>query len=109
MVHELDRVFDGDDVIGAGLVDMVDHRAERRRLARTGGTGHEHEAFFQLAEFEHMGRQAELLGGQDVGRDDAEDGAGAVPIPEHVRPEPGQAGDFVREVGVVTRFVLARG
>jgi hypothetical protein len=33
LVHELDRVFDGDDVIAAVLVDVVDHRAERRGLA----------------------------------------------------------------------------
>ena len=34
LVHELDRVLDRDDVIGAVLVDEVDHRRERRRLAR---------------------------------------------------------------------------
>jgi hypothetical protein len=34
LVHELDRILDRDDVIGAGPVDVVDHRAERRGLAR---------------------------------------------------------------------------
>ena len=32
-VHELDRVLDRDDVIGARAIDEVDQRAERRRLA----------------------------------------------------------------------------
>ena len=27
LVHELDRVFDGDDVIGAGAVDQIDQAA----------------------------------------------------------------------------------
>ena len=35
-VHELDRVLDRDDVLVAGLVDLVDHRRERRGLARAG-------------------------------------------------------------------------
>ena len=33
VVQELDRVFDGEDVIGAAGVDQVDDRGERRRLA----------------------------------------------------------------------------
>ena len=109
VVDELDRVFDGDDVIGARLVDVVDHRAERRRLARTGRAGDEHQPFLQLAQPEHVGRQPELLGGQDVGGDDAEDRPGAVTIAEHVRPEPRQASDFVGEVGIVARLVFRAG
>ena len=33
LVDELDRILDGDDVVAAVLVDVVDHRAQRRRLA----------------------------------------------------------------------------
>ena len=32
-VDELDRVFDGDDVIVAGAIHVVDHRRQRGRLA----------------------------------------------------------------------------
>ena len=39
VVQELDRVLDRDDVLGVGLVDVVDHRGERRRLARAGRAG----------------------------------------------------------------------
>ena len=42
-VHELDRILDRDDVILARPVDVVDHRAQRRRLARAGRTGDEHQ------------------------------------------------------------------
>ena len=72
LVHELDRIFDRDDVIGARAVDVVDHRAERRRLARAGRPGDEHEPLVQLAEVQDVRRQAELLGRQDLRRDDAE-------------------------------------
>ncbi len=46
LVNELDRIFDRDDVVGAVLVDVVDHRGERRRLARPGRTGHRPRARF---------------------------------------------------------------
>src|SRR4030095_2009604 len=36
LVDELDRVLDGEDVIVAFLVDLVDHRGKRRRLAGSG-------------------------------------------------------------------------
>jgi hypothetical protein len=44
VVHDLDRVFDRDDVSPPGPVDVTDHRRDRRRLARAGRPGHEDEA-----------------------------------------------------------------
>ena len=41
LVEELDRVFDRDDVIRPGPVDLVDQRREGRRLARARGAGDE--------------------------------------------------------------------
>ena len=41
LVQDLDRVLDRDDVDRLGLVDVVDHRGERRGLARAGRSGHE--------------------------------------------------------------------
>ena len=41
VVIELDRVFDRDDVVIDVVVDVVDHRRQRGRLARTGRTGHQ--------------------------------------------------------------------
>ena len=46
-VQELDRILDGEDVIGPGLVDQIDDRRERRRLARSGRPGDEHDAVLQ--------------------------------------------------------------
>ena len=44
VVEELDRILDRDDVVGAGAVDLVDDRRERRGLTRAGRAGDEHEA-----------------------------------------------------------------
>jgi hypothetical protein len=106
LVHEFNRVFDRDDVIGPVPVDVVDHRAERGRLSRTGRPGHQHESFGQLAQIENVLGQLELLGGQDLRRDDAKDRADALAIHEHVGAEPRQPGDLVGKVGIVTRLEL---
>ena len=67
-VHELDRILDRDDVLVARLVDVVDHRAQRRRLARSGRAGHQHQPLVQLAQLQDVRRQPELFGGEDVRR-----------------------------------------
>jgi len=100
-VHELDRSLDGNDVIGARGVDEVHHRRQRRALARTGGTGHEHEALGQVAEVPNALRQVELIGGEHAGRDETEDPARPMAVHEDVAAQPRQSGDFVSEVGVM--------
>ena len=40
---ELDRVFDGDDVVVDRVVEVVDRRGQRGRLAGPGRTGHQHQ------------------------------------------------------------------
>ena len=101
LVHELDRILDRDDVILPRPVDVVDHRAERRRLARAGRTGDEHQPLVQLAELQDVRRQPELLGGQDLRRDDAEDRAGPLRSAKTFDAEAREPGDLVGEVGVV--------
>src|SRR6185503_19718697 len=43
-VQELDRIFNRDDVRVATLVDVLDHRRERRRFAGAGDPRDEHES-----------------------------------------------------------------
>ena len=47
-VDVLDRVLDGDDVGVARLVEEVDHRGQRGRLAGAGRPGHQHEPVVHL-------------------------------------------------------------
>jgi hypothetical protein len=44
LVHEFDRVLDGQDVAVLVFVDVVDHRRQRGRLARAGRAGDQHDA-----------------------------------------------------------------
>ena len=71
-MQDLDRILDRDDVLVARAVDVVEHRRERRRLARAGRAGDEHEAAVLLGEPLHARRQAQLLEARDVARDHAE-------------------------------------
>ena len=60
LVQVFDRVFDRDDVAVALGVDLVDHRRQRRRLARAGRAGDEHQAARTLGHLGQHLRQAEL-------------------------------------------------
>ena len=101
LVHELDRILDRDDVILPRPVDVIDHRAQRRRLSRAGGPGDQHQPLVQFAQLQDVGRESELLGGQDLRRDDTKHRAGSAAIGEHVRSEARQLRNLVGEVGVV--------
>src|SRR4051812_38146530 len=102
LVNELDRILDRDDVIGPRAVDVVDHRRQGRRLARTRRSGHEDEAFLESAHLEDRWRELQLLDRANARRNLAEDGAHPAAIEKHVRAESAQALHLVREVGVVT-------
>jgi hypothetical protein len=99
-VHELDRILDRDDVLGARVVDVVDHRRQRGRLARAGRTGHQHETLGEVAQIEHALGQAELLGAQNLGGNQTEDRAGTAVVAEEVGPEAPFVGQGVGKVGI---------
>ena len=60
-MHEFDRVFQRDDVDRLRLVDLVEHRRERGRLAAAGRAGHENQARLFLRDLVKDRRQAECL------------------------------------------------
>ncbi len=101
VVHELDRVLDRDDVVGAVLVDVVDHRGQRRGLSRAGRPGDQHEALVQHAQVLRALGQAKVVEGQDLVGDLPEHRAYSAAVPEQVDAEPRDPGDLVGEVGVV--------
>ena len=71
LVNELDRILDRDHVSLQLLVDLVEHRGERRRLAGARGAGDEDQAARLVREIGDDLRQLELLEGLDVERESA--------------------------------------
>ena len=87
-VKELDRVLDGQDVLGACLVDQVDDRRERRRLARSGRAGHQHDAVLQRGHVGEHRRQVQLRQRRNPRGDDAHHDGVRPALLEHVDAEP---------------------
>ena len=72
VVHELDRVFDRDDVLLPAAVDRVDDRREGRRLSRAGRTGDEDEPAVLIGEPGYAFGEPELREAWNLLRDEAE-------------------------------------
>jgi hypothetical protein len=110
LVHELDRVLDGEDVVFAVLVRVINHGRQRGGLARAGRPGHQHHAFVQHGQFLEDGRQRgveflEILERKDFGRDLPEHGRHTVLLVEKVGADPGNAGNLVAKVNVAGLLV----
>ena len=113
VVEELDRILDRDDVVGARPVDLVDDRRERRRLARAGRAGDEHEAARLRRQLVQARGQAELLERADVGGDRPERRRQALALVVRVDAEAGEPADAVGEVELAVQLeqllLLGRG
>ena len=97
-VQELDRVLDGDDVVGARLVDQVDDRRQRRGLAGAGRAGDQHDTVLQRGDLGEPRRQLQLLERRDVRRNHPHDDREAAALPEHVDAEPRALGQGVGQI-----------
>ena len=67
LVHELDRILDRQDVVGLVVVDVVDHRRERRRFARACRAGDQHDAARVHRHVLENRRCAQIIERQDLG------------------------------------------
>ncbi len=99
-VEHLDRVLDGDDVALAGVVDVVDHRRQGRRLARARRSRHEHEPALLVGESPDRLGEAEVVEGPGGRSHQPEDHPDRAPLAIGVHAEPPEIGDGVGEVGL---------
>ncbi len=98
LMHEFDRVLDGHDVTRPLLVDSVDHRGERRRLAAARGARDENEAARTEPELAQDRRHVHLLERRHLRRDEPHRRRHGVPVEERVQPEAPLVAVGVREV-----------
>ena len=99
-VQDLDRVLDRHDVPVVVVVDVIDHRAERRRLARAGRSGDEDETALVVGELADDGRQPERLERRDVALDAPQHEADRAALAHHVHAEAAETGNGIGEVGL---------
>src|SRR5580658_3871485 len=111
-VQIFDRVFDGDDVLGAQRVDAVNHRGECSGFAGTGGAGGENQAALLFANGGEYAREFEFFDSANFCGDDAQDHADVAALLENVDAETAEAGDAVGHVqfgGFLELLLLAIG
>src|ERR1700752_5183082 len=84
VVQELDRIFDGDHVLFALAVDLVEHGRESGRLTRAGRPGDENETARFVAETFYDQRQSKSVEAFDFPRNRAENGPDRPPLVKNV-------------------------
>lgn len=99
-MNELDGVFDRKDVGLPGLVDLVDDRGQRRAFSAARRTGYDHETPLQVGDLVKHGRQSQVGDREDLGRNDAEDGADSAVLKEEIAAEPRHSFQFIRGIEV---------
>ena len=99
-MHELDWVFDGDDVIRSRAVHQVNHGAQCGRLAGASRPGHQYEAFGEGTERLYLRRKPHLVNSHRTIRDRADHCRHAKTIPKHIHAKTRHVFDLVREIGV---------
>ncbi len=105
-MHELDGVLDGHDVLAPVLVDVVDHRRQRRGLARAGRAGDQHQAPGQPAQVDDFLREAQIVDRANVRRYDAKYASHSLAIQEQVAAVTSHAADLIGEIAVVKPLEL---
>ena len=101
-MHELDRVFDRQDVSPPLHVDLVGHRGERCALSRSRRISDEHEAVGQLRERLHHVRQTQLVERWDPLGYQTIDRRHRASLTEHIATEPSQSGNAERQINLFT-------
>ena len=103
-MQKFDRVFHRQDMVVTLLVDLVDHGGKRRRLTRTGRTGHQHKSGGACRKFGQDLRQAQFLKRLDFERDDTERQSHAATLQIGIRTETREVRNAERKVTFLVLF-----
>ncbi len=90
-VHELDGILDGQDVVVALAVDLVDHGRQRCGFAGASWSRDQHQTARLVAQLAHHGGQAKLVERLDLEGNQTKHGRRGATLVEHVGAEAGQA------------------
>jgi hypothetical protein len=106
LMDELDGVFDGDDVVLAGSVRLVDDGGQGSRFTAPRRARYEDEPPGKGGQLGDHGRQTELLGGEDRAGNFTENGGATPLLHEKIGPVASQVGDLVGKIHVSRLFEL---
>jgi hypothetical protein len=98
LVDVLDRILNRQNVLVPLVVDLVEHRRERGRLAASCRSRHEHQPARPLGQRGQDRRQVELFECFDLLWNQSIDGAHGAALVEDVRSEAGHTADAKRKI-----------
>ena len=105
-MHKLDRVFDGQDVGGHAVVDVVDHRRQRGGLTRTGRAGNQYQTARVFGDFLENARRFQFFQRQHFARNGTEYRSRTAFGIKGVHTETRHIGQFERKVGFQILLVV---
>ena len=103
-MHELDRVFDGDNMIVPVEIRMIDHCRERGRFTGTGRAGDKDQALLQHRKFFQDLRQSQFINRQYLRRNRAERGRDAVLLLEEIDAVAHHVRNFIAKIDIEPFF-----
>ena len=105
-MHEFDRVFDGEDVLIATVVHVVNHGGKSGALARTRRPRHHYQPSRQIRNISKDLPQAQLLHRQHLGGDGTKHRRRTAVLIEGVHPEARESRHLEGEVCLHELFVV---
>ncbi|MNV29859.1 hypothetical protein D3C71_1211050 [compost metagenome] len=94
LVDKLDRVFNGEDVVMAMVIEVVDHRRQRGGFAGTGRAGHQHQTAGSVGHFAKHFSHAQFVHTLHFRRNGAKHRTRATALIERIGPKTRHTGDF---------------
>ena len=99
-MNEFDGVFDSQDMRVVLIVEPIDHGRQRGGLARSGRACNQHQTTRDIDDFlEHL-RGTQVVEGQHLGRNGAEDGRCSTLLVERIDAKAGNPLDLKGEVNL---------
>lgn len=87
-----DGILEGDDVILAVAIDLIDECRQRRAFSASDRAGYKNEAVLVLGQQLELRREAQFIHRPDPAIDDSEDEVVAQPLPNHAGSESAERG-----------------
>ena len=106
-MDEFYGVFDGENVLRLGLVQIVDHGGERGALTRARGPGHDNKAAGCIGDSLKDWPEPKPLHRHNIGRDCAEYCTGAAVLVKGIDTKPCDARQLIGKVDFQIRFEFA--
>ncbi len=97
-MHKLNRVFNGDNMARMIFIDVIDHRRQSGRLARTSGARYYAKTTGRIGNLPENISHTQIFHTQDLGGYGSKNGTRATGLIKNINAKTGDTGKLKREV-----------